>query len=77
MNSADTSAQIIGAIQTKIDLETFSHFSQLRSLLNVEQKEKFDKVIQQVLRNMGPRGGPPPGGRRRPGPGLSSPPPEL
>jgi len=77
MNSADTLAQIIGAIQTKIDLETFSHFSQLRSLLNVEQKEKFDKVIQQVLRNMGPRGGPPPGDRRRPRPGLSSPSPEL
>ena len=64
----DTLAQRIGIVQTKIDLETFDHFFQLRSLLNKEQGEKFDNVIQDVLRTMGPRQGPPPGGqRRRPG----------
>jgi periplasmic protein CpxP/Spy len=64
----DTLAQRIGIVQTKIDLETFDHFSQLRSLLNKEQTKKFDNVIQDVLRTMGPRQGPPQGGQhRRPG----------
>jgi periplasmic protein CpxP/Spy len=60
----DTLAQRIGTLQTKIDLETFDHFAQLRSLLKGEQTKKFDNVIQDVLRTMGPREGPPPGGAR-------------
>ena len=56
----DTLAQRIGIVQTKIDLETFEHFSQLRFLLNEEQTKKFDTIIRDVLRTMVPRGGPPP-----------------
>lgn len=63
--SADSIAQKIGQMQTKIDLETFNHFSQLRAILTKEQAEKFDNTIQDVLRTMGPpgRNGPPPGNR--------------
>ena len=63
--NTDTLAQRIGIVQAQIDLETFDHFSQLRSLLNEGQAKKFDNVIQDVLRTMGPRQGPPPGGQRR------------
>ena len=64
----DTLARRIGSLQTKMDLETFDHFSQLRSLLNEEQSKKFDNIIQDLLRTMDRRvGSPPPeGGRRRP-----------
>lgn len=72
----DTLAQRIGGLQTKLDLETFDHFSQLRALLNGEQIKKFDQVIQEVLRTMGPgEGPPPPKGGLHPGPPpLGSPP---
>lgn len=53
----------LGELQTEIDLETFIHFREFRSLLNEQQQEKFDNVIQDVLRTMGreghPRNGPP------------------
>ena len=50
----------IGEVQTKIDEATFSHFHALRALCDTAQKEKFDQIIQQVLRNMAP-GRPAPG----------------
>jgi hypothetical protein len=56
----DSVAQKIGELQAKIDLETFDHFSALRSILTVGQKKTFDNVIQTVLRNMARGGGPPP-----------------
>lgn len=64
----DSLSQRIGDMQSKIDLETFDHFSKLRSLLNEEQKKEFDNIIQDVLRTMAPRGGPPPDDHDRKGP---------
>ncbi len=46
--------KIIGELQEDIDREIFDHFSQLRLLLNDQQKKKFDTTIQQVLQNLGP-----------------------
>lgn len=66
----DSLARQMGEQQMKIDVETFDHFSKLRSLLNEEQKKKFDNIIQDVLRTMAPRGGLPPPGR----PGEEGPP---
>jgi periplasmic protein CpxP/Spy len=54
----------IGEVQTKIDEATFSHFHALRALCDTAQKEKFDQIIHQVLRNMAP-GRPAPGREKR------------
>jgi hypothetical protein len=54
----------IGEVQSKIDEATFSHFHALRALCDTAQKEKFDRIIQQVLRNMAP-GHPGPGREKR------------
>ena len=47
------------------DVLTFRHFKQIRNLCTDVQKQKFDAVIQEVLRMMAPRQGrqqgPPPG----------------
>lgn len=63
----------IGKINGQLELATFQHFQKVRELCTDIQKEKFDKIIDQVLR----RGeGPPPGdSKRRPGPGGNKPPP--
>lgn len=53
--------QKIGEVQADIDLETFRHFYQLRSTLNEQQKQRFDSVIQNVLRTLDPRGNGPGG----------------
>ena len=53
----------MGHIRAQIEYLTFSHFRQIRSLCNKEQQQKFDKIILETMRKMGP---PPPG--RRPGP---------
>jgi hypothetical protein len=75
----DTLAKMIGEVQAKIDLETFDHFSKLRSLLNKEQQQKFDETIQDVLRTMAPKGPGPqglPGRRMGPPPHDGPPPPD-
>ncbi len=70
---------VIGKLQEKIDKETFEHFSQLRSILTPQQKQKFDTTIQRVLRTMGPRnpqpGDPSRNGMPPPGEGPDGPPP--
>lgn len=55
-------------IQAAIDLETFDHFSKLRSVLNDVQKKQFDTIIQEVLHTIAPGGGPPPNDHDRQGP---------
>jgi hypothetical protein len=57
----ETVATKIGEVQKKIDLETFYHFYGLRKILTEEQQRKFDVIIRDVLRNLGPRRGPGPG----------------
>lgn len=51
----------------QLDLVTFEHFQQVRTLCKASQQKKFDAIIHDVLRNMGgpgpgPGGPPPPGG---------------
>ncbi len=71
--AANTIAQQIGILQKTIDLNTFQHFAALRKICTEEQKQRFDRVIQDILRNMGraPGGrpeGPPPGEKKHPPP---------
>ena len=67
--SAPDSAQLAATIDTmahirsQIEYLTFSHFRQIRALCNNEQQQKFDKIILETMRKMGP-----PSGGRRPGP---------
>jgi len=49
----------------KLDTSTFYHFRRFRAILTTAQQQKFDDVIQDVLRSMG--GPPPPQGGARPG----------
>jgi protein CpxP len=67
-------AQQIGSLQARIDLNTFSHFAALRNICTTGQREKFDDIIEDVLRNMGRGPGPPGGGRPGPPPGEGPPP---
>lgn len=46
---------------SETDVLTFHHFQQVRNLCNETQKKKFDSVIQQVLRMIGPPQGKPQG----------------
>lgn len=51
----------IAHTQQQIELLTFYHFQKVRAILRPEQQKKFDDVIQDALRMMGPgAGGPPP-----------------
>lgn len=52
-------------IQQQIDLASFQHFKKLRTICTPVQQEKFDKIIQDVIRQMAPMQG----GRRPGGPG--------
>lgn len=40
--------------QKRIELATFYHFSKVRTLLNDEQKQKFDKVMKDMSKMVGP-----------------------
>jgi len=53
-------ADSIGSVQARIERSTFNHFAELRRLCNPQQQQSFDRVIKDVLRGMGPEGGPPP-----------------
>lgn len=51
----------IAANQKGIDVVTFDHFKQVRSLCTPEQKKHFDEIIGDILKHMrGPHGPPPP-----------------
>src|SRR6218665_720690 len=52
-------AQAISTEASELDILTFKHFQQVRQMCTPEQKEKFDEVIEDVLRSMD-RQGPPP-----------------
>ena len=51
----------VGEFEQQRDVLTFKHFQKLRTLCNKEQQNKFDNIIQEVLKHMGP-------GKRPPGP---------
>lgn len=53
-NDAEAIATEIGAGQKETEMVTFRHFQKVKDLCNDEQKEKFDKVIGDALKMMGP-----------------------
>ena len=49
----------------ELELLTFDHFQQVRSICTPEQQKKFDEIINEVMQMVGgPPPGPPPGRRR-------------
>jgi periplasmic protein CpxP/Spy len=81
----------VAAAEQQLELFTFKHFQKLRAICTAAQQQKFDEIIQDVLRRMAPakrpqgppppgiRGGMPPPPGEGPGPGgegMPPPPPE-
>lgn len=65
----------IGNDQAQLEKVTFEHFRQLRKICTPEQQLKFDNVIREALRMMGPpQGGAPHGPPPPPGEGPPPPP---
>jgi Spy/CpxP family protein refolding chaperone len=64
----------IGNEQAQLEQATFFHFQQVRSICTPDQQLKFDSVIHEALRLMGPPPPPPPPGRDRQGPPPPPPP---
>ena len=61
----------------QLDLLTFNHFQQVRSICNPDQQKKFDEIIEDVLEMIasGPPAGPRGNGDHMPPPGDHMPPP--
>jgi len=55
----DSLSSAIGDYEKQLDMLTYQHFKKVRALCDAEQKAKFDQIIAQVMRMMGPM----PGGR--------------
>lgn len=76
---AEGQAEKVGDIQADIELEVFTHFSDIREICDDKQKAVLDSIIEDVLRGGERRGGPdgnrPPRGKG-PGPGGNLPPPD-
>jgi periplasmic protein CpxP/Spy len=75
-NKVKSLLQEVGENEKARDSITFYHFRKLRTILTAEQQQKFDKIIKNVLRMMGP----PPQGpamrdRQGAGPPMGEPPP--
>lgn len=72
-------ALAISEESSELDVLTFLHFQQVRQMCSPEQKEKFDEIIEEVLRSMDRTGLDRPGldrpGLDRPGPDGHGPPP--
>lgn len=49
---------------SELDVLTYKHFQQVRQMCSPEQKEKFDEIIDEVLRSMDRQG--PPSGKEHP-----------
>ena len=43
-------------LEGETELVTFQHFQAVRRLSNAEQKQRFDQIIQEVMRKMGAHG---------------------
>jgi Spy/CpxP family protein refolding chaperone len=52
----------------QLDLLTFRHFQKIRDLCTPEQKLKFNEIVKEVIRSMGP---PPPGNQTGPPPPMN------
>lgn len=75
----DSLLKQLGYYHECIEQQTYTHFKEVRTILNAEQQRSFDKVIQDVLRQLPeqPRvkGDMPGPGRPEPGMGDGPPPP--
>ena len=71
----DALSSNIANYQKELDMLTYQHFKKVRALCNDEQKVKFDNIIKQVMRMMGPAGGRPQGPPPPRGQGGDFPPP--
>ncbi len=58
----------MGHIRSQIEYLTFAHFRQVRAMCNTEQQKKFDAIISEAMRRMGPPPPPPHGGPGHHGP---------
>jgi len=62
--SVEEKAALIATNQQKIETATFEHFKKVRQICTPGQKQKFDHIINEVLKQMarphGGPGGPPP-----------------
>jgi protein CpxP len=45
----------MGHIRAQLEYFTFIHFRQVRALCNTEQQQRFDRIITETMRRMGPR----------------------
>ncbi len=72
-----SSSKKIGDMEQQQNIFTFQHFQKLRALCNPDQQKKFDTIIQDILKHMGPRQQGPPRPREgdRPDRGRMPPPP--
>ena len=56
--------------QRALDLLTYEHFKEVRKICNNEQKNKFDRILKELIRGIDaqapPPNGPPPGNRPPP-----------
>ena len=61
-NAADSIAKQMANSMYEIHMITFRHFADVRKLCRDDQKPKFDRIIGDILRRMGAKPTPPPGG---------------
>lgn len=47
-------ADSIAVYHKRVEIETYEHFKALRKLCTTEQQQKFDVVIKELMRSMGP-----------------------
>ncbi|NAS11661.1 Spy/CpxP family protein refolding chaperone [Poritiphilus flavus] len=73
----DSLTTLIGNLEKARDTEVFNHFRAIYDLCDSEQKQRFQKLIGNVMQRRGPGGPPPPEGRHHPPPpgGRQGPPP--
>ena len=50
----------VSNIEQQLDILTFNHFKNVRTICNAEQKKKFDSIIKNAVEMMGPQEPPPP-----------------
>jgi protein CpxP len=78
--NTDSLIRLIAKDQTQVELITYNHFKQVRSLCTPEQQQEFDLIILDVIKKMNGamQGGPPPhpGDRQGPPEDGQGPPPE-
>jgi len=60
---AEEFANQTSAKQKELQILAFKHFKSIREICDDKQKEKFDSILKDVSKMMGPQGPPPPGNK--------------